>query len=88
LLRKQMVLGAIADILVGVEVLRRHLETTAGDATVSIVDIHRQLDELDWNVAMLFGASGYLADRPVRALYVSALVANTWVGREACHAAA
>jgi hypothetical protein len=89
LIRKQLVLGAIADILVGVEALRRYLET-AGPKTSSesIVDIHDRIGELDWDVTMLFGASGYLADQPVRVLYVSALVANTWVSREPCHARA
>ena len=87
LIGKQLVLGAIADILVGVEALRRYLETAGSKTDIeSIVDIHDRISELDWDVAMLFGASGYLADQPVRALYVSALVANIWVSREPRHA--
>ncbi|TDV54818.1 acyl-CoA dehydrogenase family protein [Actinophytocola oryzae] len=80
LIRKQLNQGSVADVLAGVEMLRRYLETTALDPTnESIVDIHAQLTALDWEVTKLFGASGYMADHPVRALYVADLVANTWV---------
>ena len=44
---------------------------------------HRQLGELGWQVTKLFGAIGYLADYPVRALYVAVLVADTWLAGEA-----
>lgn len=85
LIRKQLNLGAIADTLAALELLRRYLETAARRPSresirESIVDIHDQISRLDWEVAKLFGASGYLADHPVRALFVAELVANTWVG--------
>jgi hypothetical protein len=85
LVRKQLVAGSIADILIGVESLRRYLETAReAPSQRSTVDIHDAIDKLDWSVAMLFGASGYIADHPARALYVSALVANIWISREPC----
>ncbi len=81
LIRKQLNLGAIADTLAALELLRRYLETAARrPSRESIVDIHDQITRLDWEVAKLFGANGYLADHPVRALFVAELVANTWVG--------
>jgi len=81
LIRKQLNLGAIADTLSALELLRRYLEAAAlSPSRESIVDIHDQLTRLDWEVAKLFGASGYHADHPVRALFVAELVANTWVG--------
>ncbi|GAB3465386.1 acyl-CoA dehydrogenase family protein [Actinophytocola sediminis] len=82
LIRKQLNQGTVADVLAGLELLRRYLETTALSPTIeSVVDIHQQLAELGWEVTRLFGASGYLADHPVRALYVAGLVANTWVSK-------
>jgi Acyl-CoA dehydrogenase, C-terminal domain len=78
LIRRQLVTGAIADAVTTIETLRRYLPSTAA---VSLVDLHDQISALDWSVAMLFGASGYIADHPVRTLYVSALVANTWLDR-------
>jgi hypothetical protein len=78
LVRKQLVTGTIADAVTTIETLRRYLRSTA---TVSLTDLHDRISALDWNVAMLFGASGYIADHPVRSLYVSALVANAWIGR-------
>lgn len=78
LIRKQLVTGAIADAVTTIEALRRYMRSTD---PVSLADLHDRISALDWNVAMLFGASGYIADHPVRSLYVSALVANTWIGR-------
>ncbi|HEY4023719.1 MAG TPA: acyl-CoA dehydrogenase family protein [Pseudonocardiaceae bacterium] len=80
LLRKQLVLGSIADITAGMEALRRYLDTTAlMPGALAVQDIHEQITELGWQVTKFFGASGYIADHPVRCLYVSALVANAWV---------
>jgi hypothetical protein len=80
LIGKQLNQGTVADILAGLEMLRRYLETTALSPTLeSVVDIHEGLAELDWEVTRLFGASGYLASHSVRTLYVASLVANTWV---------
>jgi alkylation response protein AidB-like acyl-CoA dehydrogenase len=87
LIRKQMLVGTIADVIAGVELLRalappRPARTVPADAVPAdgvLADLHARITELDWQVIRLFGAAGYIADHPVRALYVSALVANTWV---------
>lgn len=79
LLRKQLITGAIADVMAGTEMLRSYVRTQSGPA--ALADIHTRLDTLGWEVLKLFGAAGYLADSPGRALYVSALVAGTWVPR-------
>lgn len=80
LIRKQLNLGAIGDILAALEVLRHYLDVAADRPTrEAIVDIHEQVTLLDWEVVKLFGASGGVADHPARALYVAELVANTWV---------
>lgn len=77
---EQLDQGTVADVLAGLEMLRRYLETTALSPRLeSVVDLHERLTALDWKVTRLFGASGYLTDHPVRALYVAGLVANTWV---------
>lgn len=80
LIRKQLNQGTVADVLAALELLRRHLETAVLDPSADLVaDVHAQLGDLDWEVTKLFGASGYLTDHDVRALYVAGLVANTWV---------
>jgi alkylation response protein AidB-like acyl-CoA dehydrogenase len=81
LVRKQLVTGAIADIIAGVELLRASANglPAAGEPLASLADLHARITELDLEVIRLFGAAGYIADHPVRALYVSALVANTWM---------
>jgi Acyl-CoA dehydrogenase, C-terminal domain len=78
--RKQLVTGAIADIVAGVELLRAQAQSQHDQA--GLQDVHARIDELGWEVAKLFGAAGYLADHPARALYVSALAANTWIAAE------
>lgn len=80
LVRKQLIMGSIADVMAGTEMLRAYAQTQGGPA--ALADIHTRLDALGWEVLKLFGAAGYLADGPGRALYVSALVAGTWVPRE------
>ena len=82
LIRKQLLIGTIADVIAGVELLRalapaRPARSVPADGVLA--DLHARITELDWQVIRLFGAAGYIADHPVRALYVSALVANTWV---------
>jgi hypothetical protein len=82
LIRKQLNQGTIADVLAELEMLRRYLETIAlNPDSDAIADVHDQLTTLDWQVTKLFGAAGYMADHPVRALYVAGLVANTWVSK-------
>lgn len=80
LIRKQLVTGAVADVIAGVELLRE--QALAQRDPVALGDLHTRIDDLGWQTAKLFGASGYIADHPARALYVSALCANTWSGRE------
>ena len=80
LIRKQLVTGAVADLIAEVELLREQIPGYRDPA--ALADLHTRIDELGWQVAKLFGAAGYIADHPVRALYVSALCANTWIGRE------
>ncbi|WNI18955.1 acyl-CoA dehydrogenase family protein [Actinacidiphila sp. ITFR-21] len=80
LIRKQMVTGNIADIIGEVELLRAYAQSRTDPAAVG--DLHNRIDDLGRQVAKLFGAIGYIADHPARALYVSSLVANTWIGRQ------
>jgi hypothetical protein len=80
LIRKQLITGAVADIIAEVELLREYARSQQDPDVLD--DLHRQLDRLGWQVTMLFGAAGYITDHPARALYVSALVANTWIQRE------
>jgi hypothetical protein len=80
LVRKQLVVGTIADVMAGVELIRAAADCQL--APEALGDLHRQLDELGWEVTKLFGAAGYITDHEARALYVSALTASTWVDRE------
>jgi hypothetical protein len=79
LIRKQLITGAVADIMAELELLRAYVRTQHDPDALG--DLHAQLDDLGWQVTQFFGAAGYMADHPVRALYVSALVANTWIDR-------
>jgi alkylation response protein AidB-like acyl-CoA dehydrogenase len=81
LLGKQLLSGDIADVIAEVELLRVYAQCQHDLAAMA--ELHRQLDNLGWQVTKLFGAIGYLADYPVRALYVAVLVANTWIAGEA-----
>jgi hypothetical protein len=80
LIRKQLVTGTVADVMAEIELLRGYAD--AQHDPEALGDLHARLDEMGWQVAKLFGAAGYIADHPARVLYVSALVANTWVDRE------
>jgi alkylation response protein AidB-like acyl-CoA dehydrogenase len=70
LLRRQLVTGAVADIVAEAEMARRLI------ATPDIA--HSAITDAGWDVTKLFGAAGYITDQPARALYVSALIANMW----------
>jgi hypothetical protein len=83
LIRKQLITGTVADVMAGVEFVRAFASASGEPAAVA--DVHDRLDDLGWQVVTLFGAAGYLADHPARALYVSALVANAWVDRTGDH---
>lgn len=76
-IRKQLVLGTVADLLTETEAIRRLL-TVAGSVSTAVSDAHERLTVLGWEAAKLFGASGYLVDGPARGVYVSRLVANCW----------
>jgi hypothetical protein len=80
LVRKQLVVGTIADVMAGIELIRAAADCQL--APDALGDLHGQLDELGWEVTKLFGAVGYIADHQARSLYVAALAAGTWVDRE------
>lgn len=76
LIEQQLVVGALADVVTGIEVASALTE----DAPVAAR--HEWLTEAGWTVTKFFGAEGYIADHPVRSLYVSTLVADVWIARE------
>lgn len=80
LVDQQLVVGAVADVVTDLEL---SAATFAGDGTAAEVTVaqHERLTEAGWVVARFFGAEGYLADHPVRTLYVSTLIADIWVRR-------
>jgi hypothetical protein len=80
-IRKQLVLGTLADTLTGVEAARRSLQV-AGTVPAAVAEVHDQITELDWECVKLLGASGYVTDSPSRGAYVSRLIANCWIPRE------
>jgi hypothetical protein len=55
---------------------------TAGENRAAIVDVHDRLTQVDWQLARMLGASGYVGRNPACGAYVSRLVANCWVARE------
>ncbi|MBY8885318.1 acyl-CoA dehydrogenase [Streptomyces sp. PTM05] len=77
-LRKQLVLGTVADVMTGVEAAR-HALLTGASVPDAVADTHERLTELDWETTKLLGASGYLADGPARTAHVSRLLADCWV---------
>ncbi|HVK23850.1 MAG TPA: acyl-CoA dehydrogenase family protein [Actinokineospora sp.] len=80
LVRKQMITATIADVMAEVEMLRAYATSQSDPA--ALAELHTRLDEVGWEVTTLFGAAGYIADHPARALYVSAIVASVWIDRE------
>ncbi|MEY9934546.1 hypothetical protein ABH926_009214 [Catenulispora sp. GP43] len=78
LIDKQLVMGTIADTVAEAGLLREALTLAFTDPAAIVGPCNEQLSALGWQVAALFGASGYLEDHPVRALYVSELVAGAW----------
>ncbi|SFC88620.1 acyl-CoA dehydrogenase family protein [Streptomyces aidingensis] len=82
LIRRQLVLGTLADARVELEVARRTLRV-AGTLPAAVAEVHDRLTELDWELAKLLGGSGYAGDGALRGVVVSRLVANCWVAREA-----
>ncbi|MEU4565480.1 acyl-CoA dehydrogenase family protein [Micromonospora sp. NPDC023956] len=80
-LRKQLVQGTLADARLGIEAARRCL-LVAGHLGVAVADVHDRLTALDWELAKLLGASGYVGQGPASSAYVSRLTANCWIRRE------
>lgn len=81
ILAKQLVQGTLADALVALEAARCCLAVT--DHPVALADVHDRLTEVDWQLAKLLGASGYVGRNPASGAHVSRLVANCWVPRSA-----
>lgn len=78
-LAKQLVQGSLADALVATETARCGLVT---ENRAAIVDVHDRLTQVDWQLARMLGAGGYVGRNPACGAYVSRLVANCWVARE------
>lgn len=81
LIRKQLVLGTVADVITAIDAVRQLL-LVAHRVPAAVADAHDRITALDWDTAKLFGASGFLADGPVRAAYVGRLAADCWTDRE------
>lgn len=80
-LHHRLLLTAITNVLTALASLRGYVDGVAqSPSRDAVVDVHDRLTRLDWQVAKLFGLRGDLADHPVRALFVAALAAGTWVG--------
>lgn len=80
-IRKQLVAGTLADARLTVDVTRRFLRVSGGSA-VAVADAHASITAVDWELARMLGASGYVGHGlPARA-FVSRLIANCWVDRE------
>jgi hypothetical protein len=80
LIEQQLVAGTVADVVAGIELWTAlHLDDAPADVTAAQ---HERLTDADWAVTRLFGAEGYIADHPVRSLYMSTLVADVWVARK------
>jgi hypothetical protein len=82
LVRKQLVVGTIADAVVELDLVRYEATVLAHVPDTGVAaDVHTRIDRLDWEVAKLFGAGGYLTGHRAHGLYVSSLVANSWLDR-------
>jgi hypothetical protein len=81
LIRRQLVLGTVADVITALDAVRQLLRV-AHSVPAAVADAHDRITALDWDTAKLFGASGFLADGPVRAAYVGRLAADCWTDRE------
>ncbi|MER6141483.1 acyl-CoA dehydrogenase family protein [Streptomyces sparsogenes] len=77
LLERQLVRAKVADCVAAVRACELLLTTSGADPHAA-PELHRRLDEADAALTNLFGGAGYLADHPVRSLYVSAYVGSLW----------
>lgn len=82
IIRKQLVQATIVDTHTELEAARRRL-LVAGHVRAAVVELQDRLSVLDWELARLLGASGFLCDGGARAAYVSRLVASCWTPRRA-----
>ncbi|NUS89039.1 MAG: hypothetical protein HOY75_41655 [Streptomyces sp.] len=78
LIERQLVRAKIADCVAAVRACELLL-TTSGADPYAAPELHRRLDAADAALTNLFGGAGYLADHPVRSLYVAAYVGSLWV---------
>ena len=76
---KQLVQGALADAHVATEAARRTL-AVAGDCPDAVRDVHERLTTVDWELAKLLGASGFVDGGAMFDVHLSRLTANCWVG--------
>ncbi|MBR7833521.1 hypothetical protein KDL01_09605 [Actinospica durhamensis] len=76
--RKQLIQGTLAEAEVTIAVVRHMLRAEPAVAA-AVADAHARLTGLDWELAKLLGASGYLATGPAAEAYVSRLTAHCWI---------
>jgi hypothetical protein len=76
---KQLVQGTLADAHVATEAARRAL-TVAGDCPDAVRDVHERLTAVDWELAKLLGASGFVDGGAMFDVHLSRLTASCWVG--------
>lgn len=82
IIRKQLVLGVLADSHTSLQALR-HCLSAAADMPAAMTEVHDRITVLDWDITKLLGASGYVGEGPAREAYVSLLIANCWIPRRA-----
>jgi hypothetical protein len=91
IVRKQLVIGSIAEASLELNILRHQAALVSRSLEPAAAGhLHKGIDDVAWQIAMLFGASGYvtggpLAEKHGTALYVSTLVAHSWVARTEVH---
>jgi len=81
LIGKQLLQGAVADVVTVIEAGRHCLDLLGAAATPprSALDLmHQRVGTAGWQLITMFGASGYLREHPVRCLYVADLIAACW----------
>ncbi|HTI19788.1 MAG TPA: acyl-CoA dehydrogenase family protein [Kutzneria sp.] len=76
---KQLVQSALADAHVATEAARRAL-SVAGDCPDAVRDVHERLTTVDWELAKLLGASGFVDGGAMFDVHLSRLTASCWVG--------
>lgn len=82
LIRRQLVIGALADLRAEAEALRHHLRAARG-RLAALVDAHDRVTALDWEAVKLLGAGGYVAGGGADLAHASRLAAHCWIPRSA-----